>query len=165
MTLENNDAEKAINAASSIIGKSIQRKIGLPLGSAYWLGMALVSTVPRDITPDKVQLRSSLIGRLEQVVPVELIEKGADDYVGDLRAKVPFSLNTGEYEHFGEAVLSVPSGRDIVKNLPLDPNERAELDGYRNRQLRAFLTLHEEFSNAGGDVDPKLKDIVDNELS
>ncbi len=165
MTLENNDAENAINVASSIIGRSIQRKIGLPLGSAYWLGVALVSTTPREVSPVKTQLRSSLIGRLEQVVPVDLIEKGADDYVGDLRIKVPFSLNTGEYEHFGEAVLSVPTGRDIVEKLPLDPNDRAELDGYRNRQLRAFLTLHDEYSHAGGDVDPKLKETVEEELS
>jgi hypothetical protein len=165
MTLENNDGERAINAAANIIERSFQRKFGLPLGSAYWLGMALTATFPLEPIPDKVKLRSSLIGRLEQVVPVELIENGTEGYPGDLGLRVPFSLNTCEYEFCGETVLSLPTGREIIKALPIDPNDRAEFDGYRNRQLGAFLTLHDEYSKAGGDVDPKLKESVEKELS
>lgn len=165
MTLENNDAENAINVASSIIGRSIQRKIGLPLGSAYWLGVALVSTTPREVSPVKTQLRSSLIGSLEQVVPVELIENGTEGYPGDLGLRVPFSLNTCEYEFCGKTVLSLPTGREIIKALPIDPNDRAEFDANRNKQLRAFLTLHDEFSIVGGEVNPELKSSIESELS
>ncbi len=165
MTLENNDGERAINAAANIIERSFQRKFGLPLGSAYWLGMALTATFPLEPIPDKVKLRSSLIGRLEQVVPVELIENGTEGYPGDLGLRVPFSLNTCEYEFCGETVLSLPTGREIIKALPIDPNDRAEFDANRNKQLRAFLTLHDEFSIVGGEVNPELKRSIESELS
>jgi len=165
MTLEHDDGQRALNEASDILDETRQREIGLPLGVAYWVGMTLVTTSPKEDGSDKRQITSSIVSRLEQVIPQELIEMGSEDYTGDLGAVVQVPLSQRDVEHIGQAVLLLPTGRRIIDSLPIDPNDRAELEGFRNKQLRAFLFLYDEFARVGGKTNPDTKIAIERELS
>lgn len=165
MTRETDDEQKTLNEVSSILEETRVRDVEIPVGVAYWIGMTLITTSPKDEDPHKQQLTSSIVSRLERVVPEELIEKGSDDYSGDLSEVVPVSLSQRDVEHIGQAALSLPTGRQIIEALSIDPNDRAEVEGYRNRQLRAFLTLSSVFTGVGGKVNPQTRSAVEQELS
>jgi hypothetical protein len=106
-----------------------------------------------------------LISGLEKVVPPDLIDQGVDDFQGDLSILVDLALSRNDISFIGRSVLKLPSGRRIIESLPIDPNDRAELEGIRNQQLRAYLTLSDEFSKKGGELDLELKKQVEEELS
>lgn len=165
MTLEHDDEQRALSEASSILDETRQRVLGIPLGIAYWVGMTLVTTAPKDDEPDKRQETLDIVSRLEHVVPPELIEAGSEDYKGDLSAIVPVPLSQRDVERIGQAVLSLPTGRRIINSLPIDPNDRAELEGFRNKQLRASLFVIDEFTKIGGRVNPQTKVAIEQELS
>lgn len=165
MTLENDDNRIALDEATNILEESRQRELEIPLGTAYWVGMTLVTTAPKDDEPEKREFNTSIVSKLEQIVPEELIEKGSDEYTGDLNTVVPLTFSQREIEHIGQAALSLPSGRQIIEALPIDPNDRAELEGFRNRHLRAFLSLYNEFAKKGGKVNPVTKLAVEERLS
>lgn len=164
MTLEQDDGEKALDEASSILEESRQRELEIPLGVAYWIGVTLVTTAPKDDELDKRELNTSIVSKLEQVVPRELIEKGSGEFSGDLTTTVPVSISQRELEYIGQAAISLPTGRQIIDALPIDPNDRAGLEGFRNRQLRAFLTLYGEFRRIGGKVNPEIKLAIEERL-
>ncbi|MBI2033411.1 MAG: hypothetical protein HYT10_03060 [Candidatus Levybacteria bacterium] len=166
MSAEHDDIKRALDEVSDILEETQLREAEIPLDVAYWVGMALITTSPKDKDDtDRQQIASSIVSRLEKVVPEGLIEKGPNDFSGDLSTIVPVALSQRDMEHIGQAVLSLPSGRQIIRALPIDPSDRAELDGYRNRQLRAFLTLSSMFSEVGGKVNPQIRAAVEQELS
>lgn len=165
MSAEHDDVQKALGVVSGIFEETRLREVKVPVGVAYWVGTILTTTSPKDEDPDKQQITSSIISRLEKVVPEELIENGSDDFSGVLGIVVSVALSQRDIEHIGQSALSLPSGRQIIEVLPIAPNDRAELDGYRNRQLRAFLTLSDIFSGIGGKVNQKTRASVEQELS
>lgn len=165
MSAEHDDLQRALDEVSDILEETKLREVEIPLDVAYWVGMTLITTSPNDKDPDKQEVTSGIVSRLEKVVPGELIEKGSDDFSGDLGMIISIALSQRDVEHIGQAALLLPSGRQITEALPIDPNDRAELDGYRNRQLRAFLSLSSIFSNVGGKINSQTKTAIEAELS
>ncbi len=165
MTLEHDDEQKALDEASSILEETRLRDVEVPLGVAYWVGMSLVTTLPKDEGDDRQEVSSKIVSKLEKVIPTELIEVGNEDYKGDLSAMTTVPLSQRDVEYIGQAVLSLPTGRRIIEALPIDPSDRAELEGFRNKQLRAFLGLYHAFARVGGRTNPNTKIAVEQELS
>jgi hypothetical protein len=149
---------------SKILKNGQKYPLKIPLATAYWSGITLVITTLT--TPgERDSTMTSLITALQKVVPQKLIEEGPDDYKGDLASLVDFAISRNDLDIVGKSVLKSLTGRQIVDALPLDPNDRAELDGMRNRQLRAYLTLDQEFTKSGGQTDHDLKNQVEEQLS
>lgn len=147
MTVENNDESEAVKLAAALIEEARKITFNIPLGDVYYLMNVLNIAVGKN---NEDNLAANIMGRLGLVVPKDLFENGREAYRGDLSSEIPLSLSFKEIDFIGHSVLSLPGGREIVGGLPIDPNDRAELDGFRNAYLRSFLILESTFVNAGG---------------
>jgi hypothetical protein len=153
-----------LGEVSRILKAGRKYPLRVPLATAYWTGMTLVTT-SLAFPAERNKTIVGLISGLEKVVPPDLIDQGVDDFQGDLSILVDLALSRNDISFIGRSVLKLPSGRRIIESLPIDPNDRAELEGIRNQQLRAYLTLSDEFSKKGGELDLELKKQVEEELS
>lgn len=162
MSPEDDDRKKAVDEAAAIFEEVRRIPITIPLGTAYNLGNTLAIAAWRKEDKD---LAVDILRRLEIVVPRELIEEGRDNYLGDLSIEVSVSLNYREVDFIGRTALSLPGGREIISALPIDPNDRAELDAFRNSYLHSFLILQKVFVSAGGRNNEEISRSVEEALS
>ncbi len=165
MTLEQDDDKRAIDEAAQIFEEDRQITVEIPLHVAYWVGTILVTAYPKDGDTERQQLISGIVSRLEQVVPQELVEQGSEDYSGDLSRIVVVPFSSSDVDFIGQTAKSIPTGRQIIGALPIDPKDRAELDGYRNKLLRSFLSLSDAFARVGGITNPTTRKVIEDQLS
>jgi hypothetical protein len=166
MNAENEEYIRALQEASETLQQTQLREVAVPLDVAYWVGMTLVTTSPRyrdDL--ERSELNSQLVARLEEVIPPALIQHTEEHFEGDLAEIVSLAFSQRDMDFIGNATIALPSGRQILDELSFDPMDRAELDGYRNKQLRAFLTISHVFTQQGGVVNPETIEAVEAELS
>ncbi len=150
MSQERNDQKEAVDEASAIVEEARIITVTIPLGDVYNLGNAVAMAAAAEREEGNKGLARDILRKLETVVPKELIQEGRDVYSEDLSVEVPISVSYNEIEFIGQTVLASPGGREIITSLPIDRNDRAELDGFRNSFLTSFLILHKTFVEAGG---------------
>lgn len=166
MASEQDDPTKAIEAAEAILNETRVAVVGIPLGVAYDLGSALaIDTASTDKGGKYHKTAVGVLGKFETVVPEDLINAGREGYTGDLTAEVQLPLSFRDVEFLGQAISKLPTGKEIVEALPLNPRDRAELDGFRNRFMHSFLTLLDAYQNVGGKVNRETRRTMEENLS
>lgn len=137
----------------------------VPLEYAYEAGWALAITSFGGKDAVKSEIRRNVLRKFENAVPAELIQSGREDFKGDMTRPVPLALTSGDVREIGEAILEMPTGREIVEAFDLTPEDRAELEAFRTIKFRAYLRIYNYFERAGGKPPPLIKLRIEEKLS
>jgi hypothetical protein len=65
----------------------------------------------------------------------------------------------------GEEALALPSGKEVIDTIDVDPAERATFDALKNRQLLSALAVEEAYVAAGGRRNISLEARIGEQLS
>ena len=160
------DAKRAIELAFGLLEKKPYLAT-VPLGVLYDVGLTIIYLVhSKEHNGEDVALERELLRKLEEMIPKELIEIGAENFDGDLNAEMMVPLSYAEVQCIGEEALGLPTGREVLDEHPIiDSVERATFDALKNRHLLSALAVEEAYVAAGGRRNIALEARIGEQLS
>jgi hypothetical protein len=159
------DVKRAMEFAFGLLEKK-PYPTTVPLGVLYDVGLTIIYLVHAIEHGEKdITLERELLRKLIEQIPQELIDVGAENFEGDLEANVTVPLTYSEVQCIGEEALALPSGKEVIDTIDVDPAERATFDALKNRHLLSALAIEEAYVAAGGRRNIALEARIGEQLS